>query len=34
MKKFLYMLIFTFLLGVLFTGVAFAQDNTPPPMMK
>jgi cytochrome c-type biogenesis protein CcmH len=30
MKKILYILIFTFLLGALFTGVAFAQDNTPP----
>ena len=30
MKKFLYILIFTFLLGALFTGVVFAQNNTPP----
>jgi cytochrome c-type biogenesis protein CcmH len=30
MKKFLYTLTFIFLLGVLFTGVALAQDNTPP----
>jgi cytochrome c-type biogenesis protein CcmH len=30
MKKFLYTLIFTFLLGALLTGVAFAQDSTPP----
>ena len=30
MKKVLYTLIFTFLLGALFTGVAFAQDSTPP----
>jgi cytochrome c-type biogenesis protein CcmH len=30
MKKVLYILIFTFLLGALFTGVALAQDNTPP----
>ena len=30
MKKLLYILIFTFLLGALFTGVVFAQNNTPP----
>ena len=30
MKKFLYTLTFIFLLSVLFTGVAFAQDTTPP----
>lgn len=30
MKKFLYTLTFTFLLGILFTGVALAQDSTPP----
>jgi cytochrome c-type biogenesis protein CcmH len=30
MKKVLYTLIFTFLLGVLFTSVALAQSNTPP----
>ena len=30
MKKFLYSLIFTFLLSSLFTGVALAQDSTPP----
>jgi len=30
MKKFLYTLIFTFLLGALFTGVALAQGNNPP----
>jgi cytochrome c-type biogenesis protein CcmH len=30
MKKILYTLIFTVLLGFLFTGVALAQDNTPP----
>jgi cytochrome c-type biogenesis protein CcmH len=30
MKKFLYTLIFTFLLGALFTGVALAQNNNPP----
>ena len=30
MKKFLYTLTFTFLLGFLFMGVVFAQDNTPP----
>lgn len=30
MKKFLYTLIFAFLLGILFTGVALAQDSTPP----
>ena len=30
MKKVLYILIFTFLLGALFTGVVLAQDNTPP----
>ncbi len=30
MKKFLYSLIFTFLLSILFTGVALAQDSTPP----
>lgn len=30
MKKFLYTLIFTLLLGILFTGIALAQDNTPP----
>ena len=29
MKKFLYILIFTFSLGILFTGIAFAQDSTP-----
>jgi cytochrome c-type biogenesis protein CcmH len=29
MKKFLYTLTFAFLLGILFTGVAFAQDDTP-----
>jgi len=29
MKKFLYVLIFVFLLGTLFTSVAFAQDDTP-----
>jgi len=30
MKKVLYIFIFTFLLGALFTGVALAQSNTPP----
>jgi cytochrome c-type biogenesis protein CcmH len=30
MKKFLITIIFTFLLGALFTGVALAQDTTPP----
>ena len=30
MKKFLYTLVFTFLLGALFTGVALAQGNNPP----
>jgi len=30
MKKVLHTLIFTFLLSVLFTGVALAQSNTPP----
>jgi cytochrome c-type biogenesis protein CcmH len=30
MKKVFLMLIFAFLLGALFTGVALAQDNTPP----
>ncbi len=30
MKKFLYILIFAFLLGALFTGVALAQGNNPP----
>jgi cytochrome c-type biogenesis protein CcmH len=30
MKKFLYTLIFTFLLSILFTGVALAQDTNPP----
>jgi cytochrome c-type biogenesis protein CcmH len=30
MKKFIHTLIFTFLLGILFTGVALAQDNNPP----
>lgn len=30
MKKFLYTFAFTLLLSVLFTGIALAQDNTPP----
>jgi cytochrome c-type biogenesis protein CcmH len=30
MKKFLYTFIFTLLFGILFTGVALAQNNTPP----
>ena len=30
MKKVLYIFIFTFLLGALFTGVVLAQSNTPP----
>ncbi len=30
MKKFLYTLTFTLLLGILFTGIVLAQDNTPP----
>jgi cytochrome c-type biogenesis protein CcmH len=30
MKKVLHTLIFTFLLGILFTSAAFAQGNTPP----
>ena len=30
MKKFLYTLTFTLLLGILFTGVALAQSSTPP----
>ena len=30
MKKLLYTLTFTLLLGILFTGVAFAQSGTPP----
>jgi cytochrome c-type biogenesis protein CcmH len=29
MKKFLYTLVFIFMLGILFTGAAFAQDNQP-----
>ena len=30
MKKFLYTFTFTFLLSIMFTGVAIAQDGTPP----
>ena len=30
MKKFLYTFTFTLLLGILFTGIALAQDSTPP----